>query len=148
MPASASRWVSRPATLRRWFYATAAARQSIDDSSVLVHIAHDCKSLGRCAQTRAGTVLDKSQLSERYSGATFLANAGVPVRIDSRCAIMHNKFLVIDGQTVETGASTTRRQQPGKTPKTPSSFVTSRRSQSPTRPSGSAFGTNRANRRY
>ena len=40
----------------------------------------------RGVQVRA--VLDKSQLSERYSGATFLANAGVPVRIDSRYAII------------------------------------------------------------
>ena len=49
---------------------------------------------------RVRGMLDKSQLSERYSGATFLANAGVTVRINSRYAIMHNKFLVIDGQTV------------------------------------------------
>jgi phosphatidylserine/phosphatidylglycerophosphate/cardiolipin synthase-like enzyme len=49
-------------------------------------------------------VLDKSQRTERYSSAHFLANSGVPVRIDSRYAIMHNKFLVIDGQTVETGS--------------------------------------------
>lgn len=49
-------------------------------------------------------VLDKSQRTERYSSATFLANMGIPVRIDSRYAIMHNKFMVIDGKTVETGS--------------------------------------------
>lgn len=49
-------------------------------------------------------VLDQSQRSEHYSAATFLAHAGVPVRIDSRHAIMHNKYLVIDGDTVETGS--------------------------------------------
>ena len=49
-------------------------------------------------------VLDKSNLTERYSGATFLAHAGIPVRIDSRYAIMHNKFLIIDEATVETGS--------------------------------------------
>jgi phosphatidylserine/phosphatidylglycerophosphate/cardiolipin synthase-like enzyme len=49
-------------------------------------------------------VLDKSQESEKYTAATFLANEGVPVRIDSRHAIMHNKYLVIDGKTIETGS--------------------------------------------
>lgn len=53
---------------------------------------------------RVRAVLDKSQLSERYTGATFLANTGIEVRINSRYAIMHNKFLVIDGQTVQTGS--------------------------------------------
>lgn len=49
-------------------------------------------------------VADKSQRTARYSSVRFLANKGVPVRIDSRYAIMHNKFLVIDGRTVETGS--------------------------------------------
>lgn len=49
-------------------------------------------------------VMDKSQKSERYTSATFLANMRVPVRIDSRYAIMHNKFMVIDGKTVQTGS--------------------------------------------
>ena len=49
-------------------------------------------------------VLDKSSETGRYSGATFLAHAGIPVRIDRRYAIMHDKFLVIDGTTVETGS--------------------------------------------
>lgn len=49
-------------------------------------------------------VMDKSQRTERYSSASFLANEGVPVRINARYAIMHNKFLVVDGSTVETGS--------------------------------------------
>lgn len=49
-------------------------------------------------------VLDKSQRTERYSGATFLANEGIAVRINSKYAIMHNKFIVVDGVTVETGS--------------------------------------------
>jgi phosphatidylserine/phosphatidylglycerophosphate/cardiolipin synthase-like enzyme len=66
----------------------------------------------RGVQVRA--VLDKSQLSERYSGATSLANAGVPVCINSRYAIMHNKFLVIDGQAVETGSFNYTKAAAGK----------------------------------
>ena len=49
-------------------------------------------------------VLDKSNATAKYTEATDLAQAGIPVRIDYRYAIMHNKFLVIDGQTVETGS--------------------------------------------
>jgi phosphatidylserine/phosphatidylglycerophosphate/cardiolipin synthase-like enzyme len=49
-------------------------------------------------------VLDKSQKTEKYSGATFLKNEEIPVRINSRYAIMHNKFIVIDGKTVQTGS--------------------------------------------
>lgn len=49
-------------------------------------------------------VLDKSNATAKYSSATFLANVGVPVRIDRKYAIMHNKFMVVDGVTVETGS--------------------------------------------
>lgn len=49
-------------------------------------------------------VVDKSQLGERYTSATFLANERIPVRVDSQHAIMHNKFLIVDGETVETGS--------------------------------------------
>lgn len=36
-------------------------------------------------------ILDKSQRTKKYSGATFLANAGIPVFIDAAHAIAHNK---------------------------------------------------------
>jgi phosphatidylserine/phosphatidylglycerophosphate/cardiolipin synthase-like enzyme len=43
-------------------------------------------------------VLDKSNLTSKYSRATYLANACVDVRINSRYAIMHHKFLVVDNR--------------------------------------------------
>ena len=49
-------------------------------------------------------VMDKSQDSEKYSSATFLANSGIPVRINSRYAIQHSKIMIIDERTVETGS--------------------------------------------
>ena len=49
-------------------------------------------------------ILDKSNASRRYSGATFLEHANVPVLIDSQHAIAHNKVMIIDGQTVITGS--------------------------------------------
>ncbi len=49
-------------------------------------------------------VLDKSQRTEKYSSADFLHNMGIPISIDARHAIAHNKIMVIDGQTVITGS--------------------------------------------
>ena len=53
---------------------------------------------------RIEAVLDKSQRTERYTSATFLVNAGVPVLIDDRHAIAHNKIMIIDRATLITGS--------------------------------------------
>jgi phosphatidylserine/phosphatidylglycerophosphate/cardiolipin synthase-like enzyme len=49
-------------------------------------------------------ILEKSQRSEQYSSADFLANQGVPTMIDVNHAIAHNKVIVIDGEIVLTGS--------------------------------------------
>lgn len=49
-------------------------------------------------------ILDKSNETAQYTGATFLTNAGVPVLVDAKHAIAHNKIMVIDGTTVVTGS--------------------------------------------
>ena len=49
-------------------------------------------------------ILDKSQRSARYTGATFLKNEGIPVYIDDKHAIAHNKVMIIDGAIVITGS--------------------------------------------
>ena len=49
-------------------------------------------------------VLDKSQETEKYTSATFLANAGVPVRIDDDFAIAHSKVMIFDEETVVTAS--------------------------------------------
>lgn len=49
-------------------------------------------------------VLDRSNATARRNEAGSVAQAGVPVRLDYRYTIMHDKFIVIDGQTVETGS--------------------------------------------
>lgn len=54
-------------------------------------------------------ILDKSQdrrnsTGSRYTGATYLANAGVPVWIDDAPAIAHNKIIILDDHTVLTGS--------------------------------------------
>ena len=49
-------------------------------------------------------ILDKSQRTERYTSATFLAHAGIPVWIDASHAIAHNKVMVIDEVTLIAGS--------------------------------------------
>jgi len=49
-------------------------------------------------------ILDKSQRKERYTSATMLKNYHIPVWIDYKPAIAHNKIMIIDGETVITGS--------------------------------------------
>lgn len=49
-------------------------------------------------------VLDKSQRSDRYTSATFVANAGIPTFIDAKHTIAHNKDIIIDQATIITGS--------------------------------------------
>jgi phosphatidylserine/phosphatidylglycerophosphate/cardiolipin synthase-like enzyme len=49
-------------------------------------------------------VADYKANSAKYSAVTYLANGGVPVALNGRYAIMHNKFMVIDGHDVQTGS--------------------------------------------
>jgi phosphatidylserine/phosphatidylglycerophosphate/cardiolipin synthase-like enzyme len=50
-------------------------------------------------------VLDKSQRSEKYSGADFLKNAGITVVIDAQHAIAHNKIICLLSQSTCIGGS-------------------------------------------
>jgi hypothetical protein len=36
--------------------------------------------------------------------ATFVANAGIPIRIDSRHAIAHDEVVIVDSRTVRQGS--------------------------------------------
>lgn len=49
-------------------------------------------------------VADEKGNAGKYTAVTFLANQGVPVRVNGRYAIMHNKFMVVDGDAVQTGS--------------------------------------------
>lgn len=48
-------------------------------------------------------VLDKSQDKQHQRGAKSLTKEGIQVHIDRKHTVMHNYYMVIDGQTVETG---------------------------------------------
>ena len=46
----------------------------------------------------------QSKSGSRYSAANYLTNAGIPVWVDAKVAIAHNKVMVIDGALVITGS--------------------------------------------
>lgn len=49
-------------------------------------------------------ILDKSQVSQKYSSSTFFSNQGFDLRIDVKHAIYHDKVMIIDDKTVITGS--------------------------------------------
>jgi phosphatidylserine/phosphatidylglycerophosphate/cardiolipin synthase-like enzyme len=49
-------------------------------------------------------ILDKSQASQKYTSATFLRNAGIPLVMDTNPAVAHNKVMVFDQEAVFTGS--------------------------------------------
>jgi len=49
-------------------------------------------------------VADKKVNGNQYTAVAFLANQGVPVRLNGKYAVMHNKFMVVDGKHVQTGS--------------------------------------------
>lgn len=49
-------------------------------------------------------ILDKSQVTQKYSSATFFANQGFDMKIDIKHAIYHDKVMVIDDKNVITGS--------------------------------------------
>ena len=69
-------------------------------STAIAKALKDAKNRG--VDVRA--ILDKSQRTERYSSATFLKNADIPVVIDAKPEIAHSKVLVIDQLSVLTGS--------------------------------------------
>jgi len=49
-------------------------------------------------------IVDKSDVKGKGSMIKFLVDGGVPVYIDDKHAIAHNKVMIIDGETVFTGS--------------------------------------------
>lgn len=49
-------------------------------------------------------ILDRSNRTEKYSSADFVAHAGIPCSIDAKHPIAHNKLMTVDEATVVTGS--------------------------------------------
>lgn len=53
---------------------------------------------------RVGVVVDSEQAAKQYSSIPYLVHAGISVRVDDKHFEMHNKFMVVDLKTVQTGS--------------------------------------------
>lgn len=51
---------------------------------------------------KSEVILHKSQKTGKYSSADFLANQGIPTKIDAAHATAHNKVMIIDREAVIT----------------------------------------------
>jgi phosphatidylserine/phosphatidylglycerophosphate/cardiolipin synthase-like enzyme len=49
-------------------------------------------------------IIDGGQLKGRYNPAVFLRNSGIPVYLDKRHSIAHNKVIIIDNRVLITGS--------------------------------------------
>lgn len=82
------------------------ARQSIWVQAYSFTSTPIAKALVNAARrgVKVTAVLDKSNATARYTGATFLVNMSIPTYTDNKHAIAHNKVMVIDDATVITGS--------------------------------------------
>jgi phosphatidylserine/phosphatidylglycerophosphate/cardiolipin synthase-like enzyme len=53
---------------------------------------------------KVAVVADQKGNSTQYTAVNFLVNHGIPVRLNGNYAIMHHKFMVIDGKSVQLGS--------------------------------------------
>ncbi len=49
-------------------------------------------------------VLDKTNTNKDYKAVIAIQKAGIPTRINRHYTIMHNKYMIIDEKTIETGS--------------------------------------------
>jgi len=93
--------------------ATFAIRQALDNAKLEVLVQAYSFTSAPIAEAlvkahkrgvKIRVLLDKSQKTEKYSSADFLANAGIPTKIDAAHAIAHNKVVIIDKEVVITGS--------------------------------------------
>lgn len=59
------------------------------------------------AQNRGVTVRivsDKKISVGNHTAVTYMTNHRIPVRVNDKYIIMHNKFMIVDGHSVETGS--------------------------------------------
>ncbi|ADP10183.1 MULTISPECIES: phospholipase D family protein [Erwinia] len=82
------------------------AEQSIDIAAYSF-TSHPIAAALIAAQNRGVSVrlvADAKANNDKYTAVTFLTNQDVPVRLNAQYIFMHNKFMVIDSNTVQTGS--------------------------------------------
>ncbi|BEN96523.1 phospholipase D family protein [Serratia marcescens] len=49
-------------------------------------------------------IADRKANSDNYTAVTFMSNSGLNVRLNDKYAIFHNKIILADGHTLQTGS--------------------------------------------
>lgn len=49
-------------------------------------------------------IADKKSNNNKYTAINYLTNHNIPVRLNGKYSIMHNKFMIIDNHSVQTGS--------------------------------------------
>jgi phosphatidylserine/phosphatidylglycerophosphate/cardiolipin synthase-like enzyme len=81
-----------------------AARESVDVAAFILDLEPVADALIRADRQGLRVRLVTDSDYEEARGTTMLQEAGVPVVTDNQSSLMHNKFVIIDGQTVWTGS--------------------------------------------
>ena len=83
-----------------------SAKRSLDVQAYLLTTKDIAGPIARAHErgVKVRVIMDKAKAGDEYSAATYLANAGVPVWLDSEHKEAHNKVMLIDGQTIVTGS--------------------------------------------
>ena len=84
-----------------------SARQRIDVAAYAFTSAPIARALidAQHAGVAVRVVIDHEQVEKRnHSLAAVIKDAGVPLRVDIVHTLLHDKYMIIDGKTVETGS--------------------------------------------
>jgi len=86
--------------------AIASATKTIDVAAYIFTSKDVATALDEAKQrgVKVRVLADAKDNGGRYSAVTWLQRKGVPVRLNDKYAIQHNKFMVIDGITTQTGS--------------------------------------------
>jgi len=114
---------SRPAEIRVYFSprggCLAAVVEAVDGAKLSIDVqaysfTHPAIGAALIAAHKRGVtvrvILDAGQKIDAHSQRSAVAAAGIPVWIDARHAIAHNKIMIVDGQSVVTGSFNFSRQ--------------------------------------
>jgi len=95
-----------PAALGLVLKAIQSARRSIHVAAYVFTSKPVAQALltAQRAGIEVAVVADGKENSGRYSATRFLADQHIPVRLNARYAIFHNKFMIIDAMHVQTGS--------------------------------------------
>ena len=83
-----------------------SARETIDVPAYSFTSKEVAMALNDASQRgiKVRVVADAKDNGGRYSAVTWLQHKGIPVRLNDRYAFQHNKFLVVDSVTTQTGS--------------------------------------------